>query len=54
MKCDIYSGQKLVENAKNSQFWRLFENLKLVVKQCYQTDKKLWEMPKLDKSKVTF
>ena len=33
----ILSGQKLIENAKNGPFWRDFENLKLSVKQCYQT-----------------
>ena len=33
----ILSGQKFMKNAKNSQFWRVFENLQLVVKQCYQT-----------------
>ena len=33
----ILSGQKLIKNAKNGQFWRVFENLKLAVKQCYQT-----------------
>ena len=33
----ILSGQKLIKNAKNGSFWRVFENLKLVVKQCYQT-----------------
>ena len=32
----ILSGQKLIKNAKNDSFWRVFENLKLVVKQCYQ------------------
>ena len=32
----ILSGQKLFKNAKNSQFWRVFENLKLAVKQYYQ------------------
>ena len=32
----IVSGQKLVKNTKNS-FWRVFENLQLAVKQCYQT-----------------
>ena len=31
---DPLSGQKLI---KNGQFWRVFENLKLSVKQCYQT-----------------
>ena len=30
------SGQKLIKNAKNGPFWRVFENLKLEVKQCYQ------------------
>ena len=32
----ILSGQKLIKNAKNCQFWRVFD-LKLAVKQCYQT-----------------
>ena len=35
--CDILCGQKLIKNAKNASFWRVFENLKLAVKQCYQT-----------------
>ena len=34
----ILSGQKLIKNARNGSFWRFFENLKLAVKQCYQTD----------------
>ena len=42
----ILSGQKLIKNAKNETFWRVFENLKLAVKQCYQTGQKLMEMPK--------
>ena len=33
----ILSGQKLIKNAKDGPFWRVFENLKLAVKQCYQT-----------------
>ena len=33
----ILSGQKLIKNAKNRPFGRVFENLKLAVKQCYQT-----------------
>ena len=33
----ILSRQKLIKNAKNGSFWRVFENLKLAVKQCYQT-----------------
>ena len=32
----ILSGHK-IKNAKNGPFWRVFENLKLTVKQCYQT-----------------
>ena len=31
---NILSGQKFI---KNGRFWRVFENLKLAVKQCYQT-----------------
>ena len=33
----ILSGQKLTKNAKNAPIWRVFENLKLAIKQCYQT-----------------
>ena len=33
----ILSGQKFNKNAKNGQFWRVFENMKHKVKQCYQT-----------------
>ena len=33
----ILSGQKLIKNAKNDPFWRVFQNLKLAVKQWYQT-----------------
>ena len=33
----IVSGQKLIKNAKNGPFWRVLENLKFAVKQCYQT-----------------
>ena len=33
----ILSGQKLIKNAKNGPFWRVFKNLKLAVKQSYQT-----------------
>ena len=35
----ILSGQKLIKNAKNGPIWRVFENLKLAVKQSYQTGK---------------
>ena len=30
-------GKKLIKNAKSGPFWRVFENLKLAAKQCYQT-----------------
>ena len=33
----ILSGKKFIKNAKNGPFCRFFENLKLAVKQCYQT-----------------
>ena len=33
----ILSGQKFIKNAKNVPFWRVYENLKFTVKQCYQT-----------------
>ena len=33
----ILSGQKFIKNAKNGQFGPILENLKLAVKQCYQT-----------------
>ena len=33
----IISGQKLIKNAKNGPIWRVFENVKLAVKECYQT-----------------
>ena len=33
----ILSGQKLIKTVKNGPFRRVFENLKLAVKQCYQT-----------------
>ena len=44
----ILSGQKLIENAKNGPFWRIFENLKLAVKQCYQIGQKLVENAKIE------
>ena len=34
---DILRGQKLIKNATNGSVWWVFENLKLEVKQCYQT-----------------
>ena len=30
-------GHKFIKNAKNGPFWRVFENLNLLVKQCDQT-----------------
>ena len=47
----ILSGQKLIKNAKNGPFWRVFEILKLAVKQCYQTGQNWWKMPKF-KNKI--
>ena len=47
----ILSGQKLIKNAKNGPFRWLFQNLKLVVKQCYQAVfiwQKLMENAKCD------
>ena len=45
--------------AKNGQFWRVFENLKLVGKQFYQTGqfkkgKNLWKMTKLKNQNAPF
>ena len=34
----ILSRQKFVKNAKSVEFLAIFENLKLAVKKCYQTD----------------
>ena len=34
----ILSGEKFIKKTKIGQFWRVFENLKLAVKQCYHTD----------------
>ena len=31
-----FKWTKVHQNAKNGQFWRVFENLNLKVKQCYQ------------------
>ena len=33
----ILSRQKFIKNARNYPIWRVFENLKLAVKQSYQT-----------------
>ena len=33
----ILSGQKLIKNVKNGPICRVFENMKLAVKPCYQT-----------------
>ena len=52
----ILSGQKFIKNAEKRYIWRVFENLKFAVKQCYQTcqfsqDKKLLENAKNEKFK---
>ena len=47
----ILSEQKLIKNATNGQIWQVFENLKLAVKQCYQTGQKLVENAKIQKFK---
>ena len=52
----MLSGQKLIKNAKNAPFWRVYQNLKLAVKQCYQTGQfligqKLVENAKIQKFK---
>ena len=32
-----FSWQKFIKNDKTGWFWRIFQNLKIAVKQCYQT-----------------
>ena len=39
----ILSGQKFIKSVKNGQFGDIFENLKLAVKQCYQTETSLFK-----------
>ena len=46
---DPLSGQKLI---KNGQFWRVYGNLKLAVKQSYQTGQKLVENAKIKKTQM--
>ena len=48
----IMSGQKLIKNAKNGPFWRLFENMKLAVKQCYQTGQLLIGQKLVENAKI--
>ena len=36
-----FSGQKLIENAKNGPFWRVLENLKLACGQIVLPDKSI-------------
>ena len=35
---NIFSGHKMINNAKNGSFLLVFENPKFAVKQCYQAD----------------
>ena len=48
----ILSGQKLIKNAKNGPFWRVFKNLKLAVKQCYQTGQFLIGQKLVENAKI--
>ena len=55
----ILSGKKFIKNAQKWSIWRVFENMKLPVKQCYQTgqflfDKNPWKMPILKTINATF
>mgnify|MGYP006863759151 FL=1 len=48
-----------LKNAQNGPFWRLFEDLKLAVKQTYQTnqfwkEKNRWKIPKFQNSNASF
>ena len=53
-----FEWTKVNQNVKNGQFWRVFENLKLSVKQCYQTGQQYtenWlEMNKFKNSNTNF
>ena len=44
------SGQKFITNAKNGQFDDCLRKLKVAVKQCYQTGRKLVENAKIKKT----
>ena len=37
----ILIKQKFIENVKSAQFWRVFDKLKLVGKQCYIPDRSI-------------
>ena len=50
----ILSGQKLIKNAKNGPFWRVFQNLKLAVKQCYQTGQFLIGQKLVENAKIQY
>ena len=50
------SEQKFIKKIKNGPFWLIFENLKLAIKQCYQTGsysitQKRWKLHKMSKLK---
>ena len=47
--CNL-SGQKFITNAKNGQFDDCLGKLKVAVKQCYQTGRKLVENAKIKKN----
>ena len=48
----ILSGQKFIKIAKNGPFWGVFENLKLAVKQCYQTKQFSIEQKLVENAKI--
>ena len=48
----ILNRKKFIKNAKNGPFWRVFENLKLAVKQCYQTSHFLKGQKLEEKAKI--
>ena len=44
--------QKLIKNAKNDQFGRVFESMNHAVKQCYQTQTGQFNSTKIGKKKL--
>ena len=46
-----FEWTKVNQKCQNGQFWRVFENLKLAFKQCYQTGQKFVKSAKIQKFK---